>query len=344
MSADTFVTGFTYNNANLLSISQNNGQPNLNITLNIFTGLTVNGIMTATTVNPGVIYVGSTTGGTIQANRELVLQQVGDTFGSSILRLRNRNGENGAIYETTDPTITLVDFIFKTALNQRNIRYEARTGSSFLSAPEFQFGQAANPSLVVNDTTVLMRGSGGTITTILSASTTSTNSLTVRNNPISGYILTSDVDGNATWQPSPLMGSGSTKLDYQSVTGNTTVTSTNNSSTWVDIGSMTITARNLTTSATTYTFNFSCSAALSANAGIGNIRVVANGNPIAGTNRQRTNISQINGLFAPITTNGYITGVKSGDIIKVQFNSPTGRWTVTDRAFTIMGILNSNIV
>lgn len=163
--------------------------------------------------------------------------------------------------------------------------------------------------------------------------------------PAAGYVLTSDIFGNASWQPpTGSGGSGSTKLDYQSVTGNTTVTSTNNSSTWVDIGSMTITARNLTTSATTYTFNFSCSAALSDNAGIGNIRVVVNGNPIAGTNRQRTNISQIKGLFAPITTNGYITGVKSGDIIKVQFNSPKGQWTVTDRAFTIMGILSSNIV
>lgn len=160
--------------------------------------------------------------------------------------------------------------------------------------------------------------------------------------PAAGYVLTSDIFGNASWQPPT--GSGSTKLDYQSVTGATSVTSTNNSSTWVDIGSMTITARNLTISATTYTFNFSCTASLSNNAGVGNIRVVINGNPINGTNRQRTNISQTNGLNAPISTNGYVTAVKSGDIIKVQFNSPTGRWTVTDRAFTIMGILDSNIV
>jgi hypothetical protein len=124
------------------------------------------------------IFVGnSTTGGTIQAEKELVLQQTGDTFGSSIFRLRNRNGENGAIFETTDPTITLVDFIFKTAANQRNIRYESRTSDSFLSAPEFEFGQAANPSLVIGDAGILVRGSGGTRSTSLSSTTISGNTL-----------------------------------------------------------------------------------------------------------------------------------------------------------------------
>lgn len=45
---DTYVTGFTYNNANKLTISQNNGQPDLNVYLNTFSGLTVNGDITAT--------------------------------------------------------------------------------------------------------------------------------------------------------------------------------------------------------------------------------------------------------------------------------------------------------
>lgn len=110
-------------------------------------------------------------GGTITASKELVLQQTGDTFGPSILRLRNRNGENGAIYETTDPSITLVDFIFKTSVNQRNIRYEARSGSTFYSTPEFQFGVAAGPSLVVGDNGIFVRGSAGTVSTSVSATT-----------------------------------------------------------------------------------------------------------------------------------------------------------------------------
>ena len=41
--ADTYVTGFTYNNANKLTISQNQGQAPLDVFINTMTGLTVNG-------------------------------------------------------------------------------------------------------------------------------------------------------------------------------------------------------------------------------------------------------------------------------------------------------------
>src|SRR5450759_3036666 len=54
----------------------------------------------------GNIKIGSATTGTIRATKELVLQQDGDEFGPTILRLRNRNTENGAIFETTDATTT----------------------------------------------------------------------------------------------------------------------------------------------------------------------------------------------------------------------------------------------
>ena len=42
-STDTYVTGFTYNDANKLTISQNGGQSNLDVFINTMTGLTVNG-------------------------------------------------------------------------------------------------------------------------------------------------------------------------------------------------------------------------------------------------------------------------------------------------------------
>ena len=341
---DTFITGFTYSN-NTISLGRNEGLGNLNVTINNFTGLTVNGLLTATTVNAGIVYVGDVSGGTIQANKELVLQQVGDIFGSSILRLRNRNGENGAIYETTDPTITLVDFIFKTAINQRNIRYEARTGSSFLSAPEFQFGRASNPTLVVDDQTVLVRGSGGTITTTLSASTTSTGSLIVRNNPNTGYILTSDSTGNGTWQASPMPGSGATKLDIQSITATATTTSTSGSGTWVDVGSMTLTSKNLGSSATTYTVIYSSSSALSSNTGSGNIRLLLNGVYVLESQRNFTNAgAAVATTTRQMDTIGQIANVKNGDVIKVQFNSPVGQITTTYRTLSIRGVLTQNLV
>ncbi len=99
----------------------------------------------------GDLKIGSATTGTLKATQELVLRQDGDTYGPSILRLRNRNGENGAIFETTDPSITLVDFIFKTNISQSNIRLEGRVGSTYTgAAPEWQFGSAGNPTFVTN--------------------------------------------------------------------------------------------------------------------------------------------------------------------------------------------------
>ena len=44
LSADTFVTGFTYDNQNRLTLSQNNGQSDLNLYINQFSGLSINGI------------------------------------------------------------------------------------------------------------------------------------------------------------------------------------------------------------------------------------------------------------------------------------------------------------
>ena len=49
LSGDTYVTGFTYSNNNL-TISQNGGQLPLSVTINNFTGLTVNGGLSATTI------------------------------------------------------------------------------------------------------------------------------------------------------------------------------------------------------------------------------------------------------------------------------------------------------
>lgn len=99
----------------------------------------------------GHILIGNTDSAIIKSTKELILREDGDQYGSSILRLRNRNGENGAIFETTDATAVLVDYIFKTRSNQSNIRMEGRDASTFTgTAPEWQFGEAANPTFVTN--------------------------------------------------------------------------------------------------------------------------------------------------------------------------------------------------
>ena len=45
---DTFVTGFTYNDTNKLTISRNQGQPNLDVFINVMSGLTINGNLVVT--------------------------------------------------------------------------------------------------------------------------------------------------------------------------------------------------------------------------------------------------------------------------------------------------------
>ena len=112
----------------------------------------------------GDVKIGTTTTGTIASTQELVLRQDGDTFGSTILRLRNRNNENGAIFETNDTTANLVDFIFKSYSAQRNIRFEARSASAVGGAPAFQFG-GSDPTIprfsVGNTDTIVHQGGFG---------------------------------------------------------------------------------------------------------------------------------------------------------------------------------------
>ena len=112
----------------------------------------------------GDVKIGTTTTGTIASTQELVLRQDGDTYGSTILRLRNRDDENGAIFETNDATANLVDFIFKSFSAQRNIRFEARSASAVGGAPAFQFG-GSDPTIprfsVGNLNTIVHQGGFG---------------------------------------------------------------------------------------------------------------------------------------------------------------------------------------
>jgi hypothetical protein len=95
----------------------------------------------------GDVRLGDANSGTVKSNKELVMREDGDVYGTSILRIRNRTGENGAIFETqpTNPAISLVDFIFKTSLDasntiQRNLRFEARPGNARTGSPSFHMG------------------------------------------------------------------------------------------------------------------------------------------------------------------------------------------------------------
>jgi trimeric autotransporter adhesin len=114
--------------------------------------------------NTGDITVkaGSTTGSATitTATTELVLTQTGDVYGASTLRLQNRNGVNGAMFDCSAATYPLVDFVFKTANATRNIRFETRAGSNFITGGdgyEFQIGISANPTLIIDNTQAFIR-------------------------------------------------------------------------------------------------------------------------------------------------------------------------------------------
>ena len=119
----------------------------------------VNGTSTETGT-AGDIKIGDATSGAIRSTKELVMRQDGDQYGQTTLRLRNRNAENGAIFETVGASAALVDFIYRTgpaaAPITSNIRFETRSGSSMKIASnstEWQFGQPddqnGGPTLVV---------------------------------------------------------------------------------------------------------------------------------------------------------------------------------------------------
>jgi hypothetical protein len=75
------------------------------------------------------------------SSNEMVLEQTGDTYGTTRLRLRNRDGSNGAVFDS--PSLDLVDFGFlPSSGTQSNLRWEHRSSSVLMpsnsSVGEFQ--------------------------------------------------------------------------------------------------------------------------------------------------------------------------------------------------------------
>ena len=330
---DYYVTGGTYDNSvGILTLSRQNGDVNISgfstggsgATDYYVTGGTYDnnsGILTLDRQNGSVIITGfASPSGTTD------IYVTGGTPDNSAKTYTFTNNAGGTF------TVDALTDITITGITYSNNEYTLldNTGGTF--------------SVLVNTMTGLTVNGALSATTISATSVTSSD-LRITTNPVSGYILTSNANGDAMWQAPPTPSSGSTTLDMQTATGNTSVSSVSASSTWVDIGSMIISTKNLGSSATTYVVSFSCTALLTTNAGSGNIRIVINGNELLGTSRNITNGGpNMAGISRAISTNGYALNVKNGDIIKVQFNSPTGQLTVTDRALSITGILTINLV
>jgi hypothetical protein len=83
-TGDTYTTGFTYDDANNITIERNQGLGNLSVNIDTMTGLTVNGTLLATTISattyqglPTDVYV---TGGTLNAGTVTYTNTTGGTF------------------------------------------------------------------------------------------------------------------------------------------------------------------------------------------------------------------------------------------------------------------------
>lgn len=145
------------------------------------------------------------------SSSELVLEETGDAFGSCRLRLRNRNGTNGAIIENS--SLDLVDLIFNPSSNlQQNIRYEHRNASMFAptnTSGEFELGFPGDPNLIIGDTvTSIRKGNFGVgVTTPLA------------NLHVAGTTMFSGNFGNILFNPSSIISSQT--YNWMPVSGST---------------------------------------------------------------------------------------------------------------------------
>jgi cytoskeletal protein CcmA (bactofilin family) len=156
-----------YGNANVDSILYVNGGINStsNTTGSIVvsggvgvTGSLYTGNVAVVGVNPLIGFTGNAS--VISTGRELVIGSTGDQLGAMYMRMQNRTGQNGPLFD--GGSLGLIDFGFLSSSIQRNIRFETRNASTILGSPssEFQFGLAGNPSFVSNDTVVLVNTTG----------------------------------------------------------------------------------------------------------------------------------------------------------------------------------------
>jgi hypothetical protein len=97
--------------------------------------------------------------------KELTLEETGDDYGTSRLKLLNRVGFNGAIFDGSDGEYSLIDFIFKTKDHTRILRLESRTNSTLTgSVPEWHIGgtDAKHAIFVINDNNLILQAGTST--------------------------------------------------------------------------------------------------------------------------------------------------------------------------------------
>lgn len=110
---DTYVTNFSYNDNNVLSLDQNNAGTDFTVLINQMSGLTVNGTLSATTANFGTENVTTlnATGATIT------------TLGSTTINVNTLNATGGSVTTAASNPNDIVNYSTLTAYSQTNDIY-----------------------------------------------------------------------------------------------------------------------------------------------------------------------------------------------------------------------------
>jgi hypothetical protein len=96
-TTNTFVTGFTYNDANTFTLERNEGEPDLTATINSVTGFTINGdlVVTGDTNVKGL----TGTSAVLSANTDTILTLIGSGSTNPIFKIE---GSSGELFTVTD--------------------------------------------------------------------------------------------------------------------------------------------------------------------------------------------------------------------------------------------------
>lgn len=154
VSVDTYVTGFTYDNSNNYTILRNLGQPSLSINVSIMTGLTVNGTISAVTLDATNIISGGTNLTTLISNSDTYATGYTYTPSTNTFVITGNNN-----FSPLSTTINSVSGLSVSNLTAGRVVY---VGSNGLLTDEggFTYDSSTNVLSVPSDGTVNV-GTGG---------------------------------------------------------------------------------------------------------------------------------------------------------------------------------------
>jgi hypothetical protein len=350
---DIYVTGFTYDNNNTFTISQNSGTP-LTATINVVSGLTVNG---------DLIITGNTTLNTLSAttyyNLPIDIRTTGATYNNNTFTFTNNTGGtysvlfntvtgltvngnltvtgNTSLQGLTVTTISATTYnnlptdirVTGASYNNNTFTFTNNTGGTFSASFNTVTGLTVNGNLTVTGntnvravtgTTALFSGSGQNILTVVgSGNTTSSPLFTVQGSSGELFSVTDSLVGSL-YSVNDISG-----LPILEVFSDNTILMGS-----YQAPSLNTTARVIATTGTTNVYSIPTSAYTGAffdytvsdgtNLRAGNIMSIWSGSSVNITETQTTDFGNTSGL----TFNMVVT---SGNAI-LRTSGTTGNWTV----------------